>query len=519
VKRAGSFGLLCLVLPLLPLSAQTISVGNAASGASQVAPGSLIRIFWSPLNDVGPPVSPTASVGLRPQGSEQVFGAQVINSQLSSEILAVVPDEVPLGPTDVLLTINTVSFPPATVSVVPAAIGIFTEFGISFGPAVAQNISNGAAQLNQLTSPALPGQYVTLWTTGLGGFRTPNVIISLADETFRPSFAGPAPGLPGVDQINFVVPADASVGCYIPVTVTAGNTTSNSATLSVAAASRACVHPLRLTAEQLQTLDQGGAIFVGSINFNAVVNSLGPSMAGDTRAENFNADFRPRGAEEIFLLSPEFEMNSVAISSCSLSGPASAVINAIANANGNVAGPSITLTGPSNQTADVPASILGYQFSPPSPPAAATAADLPPPFFGPGPWQVTAPGGDTVGPFQQVYTLPPQVRWTNRESLTTFTRDRDLPIIWNPQGYAADDVISVLLSSGSTGMFCTAGAQEGSLALPASLLEQVATGTGFLQLNIGSRQRLLFNLPLTGGGTAIGLVSYSFNDVLAVTIQ
>ena len=516
---AGSIALLCVALSFLPLSGQTISVGNAASGASQVAPGSLLRIFWYAPNGVGTPAPPTTSVGLQPQGTRRAFSAQIINSALSNEVLAVVPNEIPLGPTDVLLILNGVRFPHAPVIVVPAAIGIFTVFGSATGPARAQNISSDATpQLNQLTNPVLPGQYVTLWATGLGAFTMPDITISLAGEAVQPIFAGPAPELPGVDQINFLVPLDAAVGCYVPVVISAGNFTSNTVALSVATSSGVCVHPLGLTAGQEMALDQGSGVLVGSMGFGGSIAPSATNLAAYTRVESFTAQFQLRYALDVFELSPAFGVDSVAPSSCGIFKLMPALIGEIPIGTAP-AGPSLSLTGPSNQAVEVQANPFGYSFSAPQPPTVATVAQLPPPFFVPGSWQVTAPGGDTVGAFQQVYTLPPQVRWTNRESLTTVTREKDLPITWNPLGYSAQDVISISLYGASAGVACTAPAQQGSLALPTSLLGQIGPGSGSLGLFIRPQRSTVFSLRLTVGGTAPGILSYAFSDGLAVTIQ
>lgn len=519
--RAKSFGLLTIILSVCSACAQTISVGNAGLSAAevvQVAPGSLVSIFWYPPDAVGTPNLSAVSLGFRPRGTNQISSAQIVGPGFSSnQLLAVVPAALPMGVADVLLVLNSVAFQAAQVTVVPAAINVFTTFG--YGPATAQNISNDTApQLNQLTHPALPGQYVTLWGTGLGSFAAQDVIITLAGQSIQPSFAGHAPGIPGLDQINFPVPAGAMTGCYVPLSVSVGGSTSRPVTLSLAASPGVCVHPLGLTAAELLTLDQGGSIFAGTMTYFGSI--LAPSLSSPTsytRSEGLDALFWNRSAAEIFAMSPQIHVNSGSASTC---GPPAidGGVGSTLVGDTNVAGSFLTLTGPSGQMVEIPAQPIGYELSLPQPPTVAAAAELPPPFLTPGAWNVSVPGGDTIGAFGQAYQLPPQVRWTNRESLTTFGRTADLSITWNPQGYTAQDVLNVLLSESSTSLSCSVAAQAGSIVVPASLLQQFAAGSGTLQLVIGPQTPTVFDVPLVAGGSAPVATSYYFSDRLSVTI-
>lgn len=505
------------------MRAQTISVGDAASSAAQVtqvAPGSLVSIFWYPPDTVKTPNLSTATLGFQPQGSNEISSAQIVGPGFSgNQLLAVVPAGLPMGVANVLLVLNSVPFQAAQVTIVPAAINIFTTFRNNYGPATAQNISATAApQLNQLTHPALPGQYVTLWGTGLGSFATQDVAVSLAGQSIQPSFAGHAPGAPGLDQINFLVPADTVFGCYVPLSVSVGGSTSNPVTLSLAANAGVCVHPLGLTPDQMQTLDQGGSVFAGSmVYFGSILASSSSNPTSYTRSEGLNLLFWNRGAAEIFALSPTIQTSNGSTPAC---GPPaiSGFLLSVLVGDTNVAG-LLTLTGPSGQMVEIPAQPIGYELSLPQPPTVASAAQLPPPFLTPGVWNVSTPGGGEIGAFQQAYQLPPQVRWTNRESVTMFSRSADLSITWNPQGYTALDGLKVMLASGSTTLSCSAPALAGSIVVPASMLQQFAAGSGTLELIIGPQTPMVFDVPLVAGGTGPVVASFSFSDTLNVTIQ
>jgi uncharacterized protein (TIGR03437 family) len=91
-----------------------------------------------------------------------------VNPNLS-DTLAVVPDAMPAGPATVTLVFQRGSTISAPVTVAAVAVGVFSISHGGIGPAVAQNDETASQpSLNQLTNPALPGNYVTLWATGLG---------------------------------------------------------------------------------------------------------------------------------------------------------------------------------------------------------------------------------------------------------------------------------------------------------------------------------------------------------------
>jgi uncharacterized protein (TIGR03437 family) len=523
---------------------QIVGIANPALGTTvfpdgyspQLARGSLVRIIWS-APDIGRPYPPDVSIGFQPTGSDRFFRAQVLSSTPDGEIVAIIPRDMPLGASNIVLVLNATEFPPAQVEIANASIGIFTVSGSGAGPALAQNVSGSQVVLNQLTSPALPGEYVTLWATGLGAYATTDANVVVGGERIQPSFAGPAPTLPGVDQINFQMPADAPYGCYVPVTVSAGASTSNAVTIATAAAAGACSHPLALSPDELGTLDRGDSILLGTISFGAAFEPpSGLTAAAYTRLESVTVQFITRYAYDIFLLSSAQPMNTIS-PSCGL-GSFGFGASRVTSPQEPVAGPSLKAEGPSNQVLDVPISDFALAFSgvPPTggiysrtldpPTAVATASQLPPPFFTPGPWRMSAPGGETIAAFQQAYSLPPQVRWRNREALATFSRSSDVSISWDAQGYSANDVMRVGLVTGFKTLACIVPAQSGQLALPRNFLQQMDPTTlsepfflSSLSLSLAPRSPGLFRLPLIDGGSAPALISYQFSDSVSVVVQ
>ena len=204
-------------------------VNSAASTGVGLAPGSMVDLY---IFD-GPTISATSPVTLRvqPEGSTQVFTCPILSSWVYG-VRAILPLGLSAGAANITLAVNGEAYPSTAVTLVPAAPALFSvnQFMGGWG-ALAQNLDSlGAPSLNRLTNPALPGQYVTLWGSGLGNLTTGDVSVDLAGERIPAYFAGHSPGIPGMDQISFRIPAGAYDGCYVPVVLRAAGVASNSVT-------------------------------------------------------------------------------------------------------------------------------------------------------------------------------------------------------------------------------------------------------------------------------------------------
>ena len=159
------------------------SVVNAASFAEgPVVSGSLTTIFGTNFGGTPPTV-------MFDDQAATVFFANATQLNLR------VPD---LGAkTSVQLVISTADgrkSPARTVPVSAASPGIFTP-----------GVLNQNNSLNTTTNPAAAGSVIQVYATGLG---TGNVTAKLGSETIAsPRYAGPAPGFPGLQQVNLDIPA------------------------------------------------------------------------------------------------------------------------------------------------------------------------------------------------------------------------------------------------------------------------------------------------------------------------
>jgi len=221
-------------------------VVNAASFTPRLAPGAVVSIFGESLageervaeslplpQDLG-----GVSVTFNDQPAPLFYvSSSQINAQLhfDSSGLALLRVNTPNGSAEaVVLTTGTA---PA-VFTVPAASGRQA--------AVAHATTGG---LVTREAPAAPGEFVTVYLTGLGrmdgsvvaGYAAPrlaaraSVTVLVGGATLQPSYAGLAPGLAGVCQVNFQVPEGLAAGFY-PLVISAAGASSEPVELAVAAA-------------------------------------------------------------------------------------------------------------------------------------------------------------------------------------------------------------------------------------------------------------------------------------------
>jgi uncharacterized protein (TIGR03437 family) len=125
--------------------------------------------------------------------------------------------------------------------------GIFSQVGDGCGPGVIQNVAaDGSVTLNTPSNSASPGNFITIYGTGLGppysppndgwlasvypstGFTLPGVFLGIQGFQLSPGatplspgvmpwWAGLTPGLVGVNQVNVLLGGDVLEGCAVPL--------------------------------------------------------------------------------------------------------------------------------------------------------------------------------------------------------------------------------------------------------------------------------------------------------------
>jgi uncharacterized protein (TIGR03437 family) len=225
-------------------------VDGASFAGGGVAPGEIATIFGTDLTSSsginltsGLPL-PTAfqKVAVMVNGSPApLFAVDNVNGQ--QQINFQVPFEVSRTTVNIAVVNNTSTGPTAAVPVLAAHPGIFnyTAGGLVFGAILHANF-----QLVDTADPAVAGETVLIYCTGLGAVSLPPAdgaagngqatraqpIVTIGGTNAAVSFSGLAPDFVGLYQVNAQIPAGLTSGNQ-SVTIAMGSSSSNSVLLPV----------------------------------------------------------------------------------------------------------------------------------------------------------------------------------------------------------------------------------------------------------------------------------------------
>ena len=244
-------------------AAGVVNTANYAPGGppnGSLAQGSFFSIYGS---DLGPanfvqatsyPL-PTAlgGVAVKVNAGGGSYDAYLVFAS-KGQINAVLPSTVPTGSAQVVVTYNSKSSDPVAITVARTSLGLFYQpiGGKNF--AIAQNVNSATDYpLNLPAVPAKPGQIVILWGTGLGPIGTADnispgggdmpsvpVTIQVGGVAAPRIYAGRQPQTAAVDNVYFTVPANAPLGCQVPVVVSAGGIAANTVNIAISADGSQC---------------------------------------------------------------------------------------------------------------------------------------------------------------------------------------------------------------------------------------------------------------------------------------
>lgn len=417
----------------------------------------------------------------------------ILYSIADGGVTAILPSSTPVG----VGTVTATYTDSRGVALAPINV-VESAFGLATGPpgspselAIAQDDSEGGQLLSQ-TAAANPGEYLTLWGTGLGPvsgdetqYQTPTDLTSIPIEvdiggvSAVVTYHGRSTS-PGLDQINVVVPAGVS-GCYVSVVVTAGGVPSNLAAIPVAPSGRVCSDPalVPVTPSAYQGLVGLANVRVGVIGLTTLATTS--VTAGPVVGDPASASFQQYTAQEF--TDPSFSAQPSLGSRLVLGGarPPPAAFGA----SPLNAGSAIDLNGPEGLLA-LPVSYGSGSYQEP----AGASPSIVPSAGGTFTFD-NGSGGPDVGPFTATLTasLSPPLVWTNRATITAVNRARGQLVAWTggaPGSYVYifgyTYIYSATVSAGDqpsyTNFYCTAPLSAGQFTVPASVLQNL-TPTGY----------------------------------------
>ena len=183
-------------------------IHSATMQPGPIAPGEIITIFGA---------------GFDSQHTQLLFGTEpaTVFYAGTSQINALAPaDLAPNSITDISIVVDGVKVADVPSQVVTAAPGIFTTTGNGTGQAAALN-QDGT--LNSASNPVPRGSIVVLYATGQGQAAASAVSLTIGLYPTPLLYAGPAPGFPGLMQINAQVPAGFLAPGIQPVVLSVGS--------------------------------------------------------------------------------------------------------------------------------------------------------------------------------------------------------------------------------------------------------------------------------------------------------
>ena len=241
-----------------PSIAQGGIVNAVSNRGGGIAQGSMFTIYGTNL---GPAASWSAYQFPIPSTVNGVTvtvtqGSTTMNAYLlyvqANQINAIMPSTAPLGTVQVSVNYSGALSTATAVTIVKTAFGINSS-AYGPGPGIIKNyMPDGSQPFNTASTPAKPGQTEIAVGTGLGPITTPdnqsppagnlpvNVVVLVGGIQASVAYNGRAPGNAGQDQINFTVPANAPLGCSVPVQISAGGTWSNTVRMAISSDGSHC---------------------------------------------------------------------------------------------------------------------------------------------------------------------------------------------------------------------------------------------------------------------------------------
>ncbi len=240
-----------------PLTSDKTVVSTTSFKGGGVAPGESLAIFGANLGPVGGLRAPANANLPASLGSSSVtFDGVAAPLYFASDRGVVVAAPTTLTPganTSIRVTTSSGTSTAVVLPVVPARPGIYTyeSGGAGQAKAINQNGSlngNGSSPASSASAPT--GSVIQIWASGLGPLNpaiptgalaptsplsraTLEITATIGGQTARVTYAGAAPGMVGVYQVNIMVPTGITSGANRLVLTAGGNSSQDGVTVQI----------------------------------------------------------------------------------------------------------------------------------------------------------------------------------------------------------------------------------------------------------------------------------------------
>ncbi len=419
----------------------------------------------------------------------------------TGQINALLPSNVPIGNASLTVTVGTQTSAAQPIAVVAARFGILTVNSSGAGPGIVQNYDTATQlpTLNGFSRPARSGQTLILWGIGLGAYtagpdtQAPvagniggGVEVLVGSRTIQPVYAGRAPGVPGVDQVNFVMPAEVEDTCFVPVQIKAGGVLSNLVTVAKGS-SASCVEPFGFSSAQRDSLERGGLLKTGFFELRIEVAS-GELGLISTREEIASIGLTTNGTSEFAQMrgGPFVPPMAGAATGCSVDRREIRVdkpytvtqTGAVLSSQNNDL--QLTASGKSKEAngyGDTKVGSANEIRLPGAPPISAGE-----PFYATGTVNVQYGGGPRLPAFSMAQNVEDFLALDLPDSAYITNFGVPYPVRWKTAGTKPDDLVGVALyrssddGRNSTAIRCVTSRVAGSFTIPAETMAQLPRG-------------------------------------------
>ena len=508
------------------------SAGDAPLPNAAIAPGSYFSIYGTGL---GPSTAVYWSPYPLPTSLSGVSISVTIGSNATvtaypefvsaGQINAVLPASTATGTGTITVTYNGATSSPFNITVAAMSFGTFTWNEAGSGPGIFQN----AVSYAKVTpfSTVAPGDYVTIWGTGLGasaasypggteeseaptgvnlcsGSTTCPVTVWVGGVQASVQFAGRS-AYTAEDEVVFIVPSEAAVqGCYVQVAVqTASGASSivgNFSSISVDPTGPTCSDADGMNyADISAAVTKNGGANVAAVSLLSNYLVLGPPLSLTWDNDTANAAVGTFSGSVLdlfqgFTLTPSVN-NCTVEEFFEYPPPSDPGLSYVSYLNAgsalSIAGPNGTKPVPLNSNDKGYGALVGGE----------TIANLilgsgAAPYYlnssnaiVSGNYTLSGSGGTNVGSFSAGITVTSAAasfKWTNQAAITgsNISRSSPLKITWSggdPNGYVDITAIASTLNSGlepaktTPGILveCIAPASTGSFSIPTYVLQSL----------------------------------------------
>jgi uncharacterized protein (TIGR03437 family) len=193
-----------ITAPVAPVPAIQSAVNSATFASGPLAPGSFATLVGSGFS------GQNLTVTFNNIASEVVFSN-------ATQINLIVPSSLPAqtngkSTAQVVVSVDGVAGAAFTVNLAPFAPGIFQP-----------GVLNQNNTVNSATEPAAPGSVIQVFATGLSGTGVITATIG-SEAVTQPYYGGPAPDIPGLQQVDLMLPSNLT-GSSVNIAVCGGPTT------------------------------------------------------------------------------------------------------------------------------------------------------------------------------------------------------------------------------------------------------------------------------------------------------